>query len=370
MTELDIRFSTSLTDDAGSFKLLELPSGLCKLIEAAVESLTPLRLSIKGHSGEDAVLCTNDATYTIRSVVLSNSILVVMPQLPTSSDTVVIRDQVNEILELTPSVPKIHKLSSLLRGREYDDMHENDDDEGLSLRQGRKGLTCAAAKAEIQASEVELERGLRQQRVLNVNGELRPIAPGYLTSILESILNFLASQSLLYQAVPAEELSSTLADENEISRSVSTQIMFWFGEVYESTWSMDVDSVLKEIGLGILRHHKDDPIEKDTLLAKWKLVVGDTFEASVSLTLLSGNYLMSTAPMTGNEMLTYFPSTALPVDPPSRFIDLFLTRPRWKAEDIAPFLSDIAINTKDRDKLLLKFTRATTDTQGLWYTKK
>lgn len=69
-------------------------------------------------------------------------------------------------------------------------------------------------------------------------------------------------------------------------------------------------------------------------------------------------------------MLSYFPCSALPVDPPSRFIDLFLTRPRWKADDIAPFLSDIAVNSKDRDKLLLKYTRATTDGQCVWYTKK
>jgi sister chromatid cohesion protein DCC1 len=79
---------------------------------------------------------------------------------------------------------------------------------------------------------------------------------------------------------------------------------------------------------------------------------------------------VSPAPIHSGDMLTYFPSSDLPVDPPSRFIDLFLTRPRWKADEIAPFLSDIAVNTKDRDKLLLKYTRATTDSDGLWYTKK
>jgi sister chromatid cohesion protein DCC1 len=83
-----------------------------------------------------------------------------------------------------------------------------------------------------------------------------------------------------------------------------------------------------------------------------------------------GNYLVSPGALGGSDMLTYFPSSALPVDPASRFIDLFLTRSRWKADEIGPFLSDIAINTKDRDKLLLKYTRATTDSQGIWYTKK
>ncbi|KAJ7498832.1 sister chromatid cohesion protein Dcc1 [Mycena latifolia] len=365
MAEFELAFSSSLTDEAGFFKLLELPAELCKLIETSVEAASPLRLSIKGQSGEDAVLCTNDATYTIRSVVLSNSILVVTPQ--SNADTVVIRDQVNEILELTPAVPKLHKLSVLLRGREYDDIQDSED----YLPSSAPGLTYAAARAVIQASDAELARGLRQQRILDIHGALRPIAPAYLTTILETILNFLVSQSLSGQrAVPEEDIAATLADENEISRAVSTQVMEWFGEVHEGAWTMDVEAVVREIGLGILRQHKDEPIAKETLLERWKLAVGDTFEAKVSLPLLSGNYLVSLASMNGGDMFTYFPSSALPVDPPSRFIDLFLTRPRWKADDIAPFLSDIAVNTKDRDKLLLKYTRATTDSQGLWYTKK
>ncbi|KAF7352720.1 Glutamine synthetase [Mycena venus] len=361
MTEIDLGFSGSLTTDAGSFKLLELPPELCKLVETAVENLSPLRLTIKGQSGEDAVLCTDKATYAIRSVSRSVG--------ESDIDTVVIRDQVNEILELTPVVPKLHKLSVLLRGREYDDVHDSEDQPSSEPEGG--GLTYAAARATIQASDAELARGLRQQRILDIHGALRPIAPGYLATILETILNLLVSQSMAPHAVPVEDVAATLADENEISRAVSMQVMSWFGEIVAGVWTMDVEGVLKEIGLGILRHHKDDPIAKDTLLDKWKLAVGDTFEASVSLSLLSGNYLMSPgSALGGGDLLTYFPSSALPVDPASRFVDLFLTRPRWKADDIAPFLSDIAINTKDRDKLLLKYTRATTDNAAVWYTKK
>jgi hypothetical protein len=34
-----------------------------------------------------------------------------------------------------------------------------------------------------------------------------------------------------------------------------------------------------------------------------------------------------------------------------RFADLFLTRKRWNSEHIKPYLSDIAADTKDLDKL-------------------
>jgi len=60
----------------------------------------------------------------------------------------------------------------------------------------------------------------------------------------------------------------------------------------------------------------------------------------------------------------------LPIDPATRFTDLFLTRARWKAEDIVPYLSDIAVDTKELDKLLLKYARALTDKDGIWYTAR
>ena len=80
------------------------------------------------------MLCTADKTYTIRSVVLSNSVCVVTPD-PSLQDMdegepveeVFIRDQLSEVIELVPSVPRLHKLKSLLRGREYDEGHEDED---------------------------------------------------------------------------------------------------------------------------------------------------------------------------------------------------------------------------------------------------
>ena len=87
------------------------------------------RLSIKGHPTEDAVVCTADKTYTLRSVALSNTVLVVTPSRTDPDGTVHVRDQLHEVLELVPSVPKLHKLSVLLRGMEYD---EGDEDRRVS----------------------------------------------------------------------------------------------------------------------------------------------------------------------------------------------------------------------------------------------
>lgn len=77
-------------------------------------------------------------------MVLSNSICVVTRDpgdveadiIGEPVEDVAIRDQLSEIIELIPSVPRLHRLNGLLRGHEYDDGHEDeelmsdDDDNG------------------------------------------------------------------------------------------------------------------------------------------------------------------------------------------------------------------------------------------------
>ncbi|KAH9482726.1 Sister chromatid cohesion protein DCC1 [Psilocybe cubensis] len=370
MPEYDLCFSFSSTNEAGSYKIIELTPDLTTLIETAIAKDEDPRLSIKGQPDEDAVLCSSTKTYGMRSVGLSNTVLVVTP-VPDerasefAEDAVIIRDQLNEIIELAPVVPKLHKLSALIKNREYDGDNEDEDDDGMDR------FTYHDAKQEIQASDVEIDQGLKTRRVLIINNELRPIAPAFLAHLLELILNLLVSLSMNYTSVSVEALSSALADDHEVSRAVSTQVMSWFGEIKDAKWKMDVDGVVKELGLGILRKHRHDPIAKDDLLAAWKKLAGDTFEPSVSLKLLEANYIETIDTMgNGASVLRYFPASELPVDPAARFSDLFLTRSIWRGEEISPFLSDIAVNSKERDKLLLKYCRTVTGPEGIRYTAR
>lgn len=85
---------------------------------------------IKGGPEDDAVLCTSDKTYNIRSVTLSNSVLLVSPcpHIDGSEENqVFIQDSLNELLELVPAVPKLHRMNVLLREHEWEEGHEEDD---------------------------------------------------------------------------------------------------------------------------------------------------------------------------------------------------------------------------------------------------
>ncbi|KAK7687152.1 hypothetical protein QCA50_009655 [Cerrena zonata] len=374
MNECNLHFSSSPAQDTGSYRLLELPPELAKVLESSGDEATQ-SWSIKGESIEDAVLCTADKTYTVRSVILSNAVLVVTPsQSGDAAPDAVIRDQLHEIYELIPSVPRLQKLGSLLRGNEY---NEGQEDEDVDMSDNdrptkRQRLTYHNAREVLQASDAELLQGLQTRRILIIKDELRPIAPAYLTQILELLLTYLVSLSLSHQAAPVQTLTSSLEEEHEIKREVCTQVMEWFGQIEDGIWRLDELAAVKEVGLGVLRAYKDDTITEAEFLKKWESAVGDTFESSVSLDLLSGNYLTTQNLLTDPPTieLNYFPSSALPTDPAARFGDLFLTRQRWKAEEISPFLQDIVVNNKERDKLLLKYARTVTNKDGIWYTAR
>src|SRR5260221_13227305 len=101
-------------------------------------------------------------------------------------------------------------------------------------------------------------------------------------------------------------------------------------------------------------------------LPSW--VVGVSLLASFFLSY--GNYIEVDLLGSSDITLKYFPASALPADPAARSAELFLTRSRWSGDEITPFLSDIAVNSKERDKLLLKYCRAISSTQGVTYTAR
>lgn len=128
---IQLAFSPTSVKESGNFRLLELPPDLLKSIES--KNSSPLTWAIKGNPAEDAVLCADDKTYSIRSVSLSNSVLVVTPG--ETEDQIVIRDTSHELLQVAPILPKVHRLAGLLRGREYDEGREDLDDDMLDDEQ-------------------------------------------------------------------------------------------------------------------------------------------------------------------------------------------------------------------------------------------
>ena len=113
--------------------------------------------------------------------MLSNSILVVSAE-NASGNNLVIRDKLNEILELVPCAPKLHKLGTLTRGMQYDDLEEGEHPgvtrflqhfrSSFSDRVRTQGpsISYEDARVKVQASNAEFDRGIRERRILIIKG--------------------------------------------------------------------------------------------------------------------------------------------------------------------------------------------------------
>ena len=69
---------------------------------------------------------------------------------------------------------------------------------------------------------------------------------------------YLVSLSQPHNAASVLELSRSLVFEHEVRREVTLQVMRWFGQVdvTDEWWKMDVEKVVRQVGLGILRQYK------------------------------------------------------------------------------------------------------------------
>jgi hypothetical protein len=99
------------------------------------------RLSIKGKEGDDAVLCTQNKTYALRSVTVSNSMVVVTgsKSIPASNE-VYLSEEIHEIMELVPIVPKLDRINGMLRGSEYREEDAMEEDESRDDTQVRPSI--------------------------------------------------------------------------------------------------------------------------------------------------------------------------------------------------------------------------------------
>jgi len=68
----------------------------------------------------------------------------------------------------------------------------------------------------------------------------------------------LVSLSQPHDVASVLELSRSLEFEHEVRREVTLQVMRWFGQVDDADerWKMDVEKVVRQVGLGILRQYK------------------------------------------------------------------------------------------------------------------
>lgn len=92
------------------------------------------RLTIKGRPSDEAVLCTSSKTYAIRSVQISNELVLFAPT--TSAGSLVgekrgleVKDTLHELLELSECVPRTGRIEGVLKGQEWEGLEGEEREE-------------------------------------------------------------------------------------------------------------------------------------------------------------------------------------------------------------------------------------------------
>lgn len=167
------------SDPTTAHVLLELPPELLKLLEesecppssvcssrpsswrpvAGADTSSTPSLTIKGRPNDSAVLCTPTLTYAIRTVQISNELVLLTPPLPPApsddpfgpdppprpaggENRLEWRETLHEVLELQQMVPAMGRVEEVLAGQRWggiagDEAADDDDDASEDEPEGR-----------------------------------------------------------------------------------------------------------------------------------------------------------------------------------------------------------------------------------------
>lgn len=237
-----------VTGEACTYCLLELPPEL----EAALESGGDAALCFNGRLSDEAALITHDATYAVRQVLQSNTLLVCSLEEHGDGAALRLRDKVHDTLEVVRVSANLDRLASL-NDRRY---------------------TYAEMRSITQASEAEFAHGLRMHHIMHVDGFLRRIEPDVVLDLLQSMLAQLDVLACSPEHIPFERMCEALAPR--ASRAVAEAVVGdWFcaSRTADGRFvGMARAHVAQFIGLRLLEQHRRMALP--AFLDTWRRHVG------------------------------------------------------------------------------------------------
>lgn len=356
------------TPEPREFRLLELPPELDTAISKGIEA----PFAIHGRLVDDAALSTEDATYAVRQVTQTNTMLLCSPAVQDDKLVLQMHRSAPEILELAPMAARLDRMPELLAESEY----AGESAEGLLTA---RRYTPREVRSVVQASTREFEAGLREHHVVFLDGYLRRISPEFCFDQLRVLVNQLDILACEPHAVPYSPVVHAL-EKAGARKEVAQALLEWFGQPFDDVVALDADRIARALGIGKLRHNKKKPLIE--FVNEWRELLG-ALAGNAHLPLLEGFFLLhpppasfatasvhtarhdpAPGPLRASLTIEYIPHTALSAVPATRFRELFMLRPQWVAQELQPYISPlVAGNVPEKraaalEKLLLTHARS------------
>lgn len=311
-----------------------------------------VRASLRGQPDEDAVLCTQSKTYSIKFVGTSNSVFLIPP-----SDQFVLDGNLQECgkkdsdemkvasvikvapgnMELVEVAPRLDKLKLLLSQNPYNINDTFEIDELDSIGEDKSGLyTWDNLVSRIQASDTELRSGLESLLAVEINGYWRILEENYKDGVLNMLLHNMVLNDWSPNALSEHEVISVLKVDGYPSEIAQHCLQIYGNKVDEGIgdnciWRLDERRVCVHFARRILEGGK---MKMERFMEEWVRKVPDGMHPTVDM--LEGEILTEKL---GIETWIYgFSISSLPFSPAERFSILFRERPKWEWKDLQPYV--------------------------------
>ncbi|XP_010253605.1 PREDICTED: sister chromatid cohesion protein DCC1-like [Nelumbo nucifera] len=338
---------------------------LLEIDEKLLPDILHNRVSLRGQSDEEVVLCTPSKTYAVKLFGTSNFVFLVPPSDPSESSETASNEPVVAsvlkvalgIMELVEVAPKLDKLKLLLMENPYRPEDEMDVEELEEIEKDKMGLFRWEDLVDrIQASDEELRAGLRALLAVEIDGYWRIVDEKYMDIVLSMLLHNAVLNGWSLNALKEDEVVGMLEADGFPRRLALHCLEMYGGQVREGNgsngraWVLDERWVCIHFARVVLKGGK---MKMESFMDEWMKKIPARMSASFEM--LEGEVLVERLGV--ETWIRAFSVSSLPSTPVDRFVVLFRERQKWEWKDLQPYIRDLRIPGLPSKGLLLKYTR-------------
>eukprot|EP01134_Creolimax_fragrantissima_P000485 CFRG0485T1 len=400
--QVPLKFNTNFSNE--SLQLFSFP-------EEMLESLHKgSKFFIKGEREDEAVLCTSDETFLMRSADTSNSLLIfernvmtqdqytsernsmgmadihtvkekhvnmdktrnmdtdteapVIPIVPT--ETMIVHSIAKTCFELRKTLPRVERLPILLGECPYSG--EDDDEE----RSRQRKYTYAQILEKVQSSEAEINAAIASILCIEHNGYLRILDKYYSHKVIDLLLSVVESLDISYETVEFGVCVSELINNgynipNSVLRVCLRSLVDHDAEIDDEIFVQDNSKVKDVYRLDddkIVRFRANQiltavgrPMDYDEFMSAWNHTLPSALKVNEKL--LSGLALVQEGALM--KTISKLDADDLSFDAQQRFNALFEQQDEWELEAILPYIRPLCAPGEQPVMLLSKFARSSTN---------
>lgn len=300
------------------------------------------RVTLRGQSDEEAVLCTSSKTYAVKFVGNSNSVLLIPPsdKVPELCDD---KEEKNMVvapvlkvapgcMELLEVAPKLDKLKLLMSQNPYTFSETSEMDISEVREKTDIGLYRWDDLVDrLQASDEELKSGLQSLSAVEIDGYWRILDHKYMNGIINMLLHNIVLNDWSINALDEDEVVGVLEADGFPKTIAKHCLRVYCSKVDECKWKLDERRVCVQLAREILEEGK---MKFETFMEKWTRKFPEGVLASFDM--LEGEVLTEKL---GVQTWVYsFSVSSLPTTPAERFSILFKERAKWEWKDLEPYV--------------------------------